>query len=75
MGLQVITEYRKARGLMSESAASPKGGVWQSLFQEVEKVQSLPFCCAYNCAYCSTIEWRVTERGLISQSCVTGLCA
>lgn len=35
---QVITEYRKARGLMSENAATPKGGVWQSLFQDVEKV-------------------------------------
>ena len=55
MGLQVITEYRKARGLMSESAASPKGGVWQSLFQEVEKVQSLPFRCSYNCAYRSEL--------------------
>lgn len=75
MGLQVITEYRKARRLMSESAASPKGGVWQSLFQEVEKVQSLPFCCSYNGAYCSTIEWHVTEWGLISQSPVTGLYA
>ena len=37
---QVITEYRKARALMAENAATPKGGVWQSLFQEVEKVRS-----------------------------------
>jgi len=38
MMAQVITEYRKARALMAESAATPKSGVWQSLFQEVEKV-------------------------------------
>ena len=37
--VQVITEYRKARTLMAEDAATPKGGVWQSLFQEVEKVR------------------------------------
>ena len=36
---QVITEYRKARALMAENATTPKGGVWQSLFQEVEKVR------------------------------------
>ena len=40
--VQVITEYRKARTLMGEDAATPKGGVWHSLFQEVEKVRMLP---------------------------------
>ncbi|CAL8463713.1 g3247 [Coccomyxa elongata] len=34
---QVINEYKKARALMADSAATSKGGVWQSLFQEVEK--------------------------------------
>ncbi|CAL5224212.1 g6858 [Coccomyxa viridis] len=38
---QVITEYRKARALMAENATTPKGGVWQSLFQEVEKAVSV----------------------------------
>ncbi len=47
MAGQVITEYKKARGLMAENAASPKGGVWQSLFHEVEKVCSL--ICTPDC--------------------------
>ncbi|KAK9917910.1 hypothetical protein WJX75_009504 [Coccomyxa subellipsoidea] len=34
---QVINEYKKARVLMADSAATNKSGVWQSLFHEVEK--------------------------------------
>lgn len=40
--VQVINEYKKARALMADSAATSKGGVWQSLFQEVEKVRPMP---------------------------------
>ncbi len=39
--MQVINEYKKARVLMADSAATNKSGVWQSLFHEVEKV-SIP---------------------------------
>jgi hypothetical protein len=38
---QVINEYKKARVLMADSAATNKSGVWQSLFHEVEKVSAL----------------------------------
>ena len=41
MGSQVINEYKKARVLMADSAATNKSGVWQSLFHEVEKVSAL----------------------------------
>ncbi len=47
---QVITEYRKARALMAENATTPKGGVWQSLFQEVEKVRHPSF---FGCNFCA----------------------
>lgn len=42
---QVIGEYRKARALMAGGAATAKGGVWQNLFHEVEKVQPSPHAC------------------------------
>ena len=39
----MINEYKKARVLMADSAATNKSGVWQSLFHEVEKVRALAF--------------------------------
>jgi hypothetical protein len=36
--MQVINEYKKARAVLGGREASGTGGVWQSLFQEVEKV-------------------------------------
>lgn len=43
--VQVINEYKKARVLMSDAAATAKSGVWQSLFHEVEKVLTLHLVC------------------------------
>lgn len=40
--LQVINEYKKARAVLAGMEATGRGSVWQNLFQEVEKVPSLP---------------------------------
>ena len=38
--MQVISEYRKAKGIMADVAAKgPTEGVWHNLFLEVDKVE------------------------------------